>query len=116
MGYDKTQVYDVQAEPTRPLDEIVEAITRLMDADQWYAKAQWYAMGRMHYEAAPLELPGEDGRDDEEGSAAGFALQYQQMMADFVARKRPDVIGVAKAWEHYAASLGGTIEENQAGA
>lgn len=110
MGYDKTQVFDVEAERTgeRPIDVIARQITKAMQADAWFTKAHGYALGRMHYEAAPLEDA--DGRDDEAGSAAGFGLLYQRMMVDFTERRRTSVLDIDVAWANYAGSLGGTIE------
>lgn len=108
--YDKDQVFDIAkyVEANSPLDEVVQMFMRVMDRDRWFAKAQWYAMGRMHYEAAPLE--DSDGRDDEPGSAAGFAYLYRQMMEDFTDRRRPEALPLHTAWANYTGSLGGTIE------
>lgn len=110
MGYDKDTVFDLaeHTEQERPLDRLMTQLTRVMEADQWFVKAQGYALGRMWTEAAPLE--DEDGRDDEQGSAIQFALLYQQMLADFADRKRPAVRTLPEAWQDFAASLGGTIE------
>lgn len=110
MGYDKDQVFDLETvtEAERPIDQIAGQITAMMQRDGWFMKAQGYALGRMHYEAAPLEDA--DGRDDETGSAAGFALAYQRMMSDFTERRRPAVLDIDVAWANYAGSLGGTIE------
>lgn len=110
MGYDKEQVFDLaqHVEEQSPHGPVVEMFIRVMDADQWFAKGQWYAMGRMYHEAAPLSTA--DGRPDEAGSAAGFALLYQQMLVDFRDRKRAEVIPLHTAWANYVTNLGGTIE------
>lgn len=108
--YDKDQVFDVEQhmEAGRPIDEVVEMFTRVMDMDQWFAKGQWYAMGRMFHEPAPLKDI--HGQPDLAGSAAGFAYLFQEMMRAFKDRERGDTVPLHTAWATYVASLGGTIE------
>lgn len=112
MGTSKAdEVFDIEAhaEPARPEDEILAVIKRQMDSDRWFAEALWYARGRMWYEPAPLM--DEDGGNDEQGSAMGFALQYQSMMHAFRERQRSEVVPMDRAWANYVKNVGGTIED-----
>lgn len=118
MGYDKTQVYDVETEvapePVTPLDEVVGTVKRLMESDRAYTAALWYAYGRLYCEVSPLADPPDDVPESQapsdEDAAIGFALQFQQMMLAFHDGTRRTVVKMEAAWDNYTASAGGTIE------
>lgn len=109
MGYDKDQVFDVEEHTeATSVDPVIDTMIRLMDADRWFAKAQWYAMGRMYCEPAVLKTA--SGEPDEAGTAAGFGYAYQRMMIQFRDRERTEAVPLHHAWANYVASVGGTVD------
>lgn len=113
MGYDKSEVFDLQAheahEQPHPMDEVMDLIKRQMDADRWYAQGLWYAYGRLYCEVAVLTDA--EGEADDEATAIGFAFAYQRMMLDFQARRRTTTVRVEAAWANYVTSVGGTVDD-----